>query len=102
MSNRTWIPIAGLAALCFVDWAWTVAHLLRGVEEANPVLAWAFESGGLSLFTACKFGLNVPALAVLAWQREHRLVRRIVPVAVLAHGLVLGAHVATEAMLRAH
>ena len=44
----------GLLGLALVDWAWTLAHLSRGIEEANPLLAMALESGGVIGFSLVK------------------------------------------------
>ena len=89
-------PVLLLGALCVADWAWTLLHLARGIPEANPLLAVVFEAGGAIGFSIAKLGSAGLALPVLAWQRDHPFVRRLVPVAILAYGLVLGVHALVE------
>lgn len=96
VTQRPLIAIAVLAALCVADWAWTVAHLMRGVAEANPLLAWTYEHGGLIGFSVAKLGSLGAALLVLIRFRDQAMTRRLVPIAIAVYGGVLAVHVATE------
>jgi hypothetical protein len=62
-----WIVVAAGA-----DLALTLLHLARGGEEANPVMAWFLEVGGLPAFTAAKVTMTAGAGLFLLWHIRFR------------------------------
>ncbi len=95
-----WLLIGGLGLLSVVDWAWTVAHLQRGTPEANPLLAWTLQWGGLWAFAAVKLGVTAAVCAALLLHCRFRLAQRLLPVAVLCYVAVIGIHIGTEMATR--
>lgn len=67
LARETWL----LLALGLLDLASTVWLLCRGVAwEANPIMYWYLERGGLGIFCAVKALLMVCPLAILEWVRR--------------------------------
>src|SRR5262249_8539328 len=97
-----WACLLGLLALTIVDCVWTWAHLARGVDEANPVLAWAWWRFGLVGFTALKLGVTLGGVFVLLLHARFRWTRRLLPLALVVYALVLGVHALTEFALAAN
>jgi hypothetical protein len=98
---RAGLSLAVLALLIAADWAWTLAHLARGIEEANPLLAAAFSAGGVLGFSAAKLGVSAAGLAVLVSFRDRWLARMAVRAGIACFVAVLAVHAATEIALRA-
>ena len=96
-----WACLLGLVALTLADCGWTWAHLARGVEEVNPVLAWAWRRFGLFGFAALKVGVTLGGVFVLLLHARFRWTRRLLPVALGLYALVLGVHALTEFALAA-
>lgn len=95
-SRIEWAGILALLALTLTDWLWTWAHLGRGVQEANPVMSWAWESGGASGFAALKVGTTLVGVAVLLLHARFRWTRRLLPLVLAVYAVLLGVHAATE------
>ena len=95
-----WALVLTLFGLSVIDWGWTVAHLQRGTPEANPLLLWALEAGGLAAFTAVKLGVTAAVSGFLLVHMRFRLTRALLPVALLCYAGVIGIHIATEAVTR--
>lgn len=95
-SRFEWLCVLGLLALTLTDWLWTWAHLTRGVEEANPLMRWAFVEGGILGFSALKVGTTLLAVFVLLLHARFRVTRRLLPLAFLVYAVLLGVHAATE------
>jgi hypothetical protein len=95
-TRMEWAGVAGLVALAAVDCAWTLAHLARGVEEANPVLAWIWRHSGTLGFTAAKMVATVAAALVLLLHARFRWTRRLLPIALGVYVLLLAVHALTE------
>ena len=91
-----WALVLGLLALALVDWAWTLAHLARGVEEANPLLALAVQRGGVVGFSLVKLAATFAPIAVLALHLRFRVARALLPVALAVYGSVLAVHVVAQ------
>jgi len=73
--------------LNFLDAALTLYATSRGVEEANPIMAWALEVSPL-FFAAVKFAVFGVAIDFLA----RRCPSTLVPIAVL-FGMVVAWHI---------
>lgn len=91
-----WLLVLGLLGLALVDWAWTLAHLSRGVEEANPLMAMALDLAGVVGFSAVKLVATLVPMAILALHVRFRVARALLPVALAAYVGVLALHVATQ------
>ena len=89
-------PLLVLLALAVLDWLWTLRHLGRGIEEANPWLRWTFEQGGAVGFSMAKLGITALVGSFLLLHLRFRLVRKLLPVALAVYVAVLGAHVLAE------
>jgi len=95
-SRGEWACVLGLLLLTAIDGLWTWAHLLRGVPEANPLLAWAWEQGGIAGFLTAKFAITVSALFVLLLHVRFRWTRRLLPLALVVYTALLAVHGLTE------
>ena len=88
---QSWVKRKSWLVLChvlnFLDATLTLYAVSRGVEEANPIMAWALEVSPL-FFVAVKFTVFGIAIDFLARKRPTFLV----PVAVL-FGLVVAWHI---------
>jgi len=62
-----WIAVAALA-----DLGLTLLHLSQGGEEANPLMAWFLEAGGVLAFTTVKLLMNAGAALFLLWHVRFR------------------------------
>ena len=89
-------PVLALLLLGIVDWAWTLAHLSRGVEEANPILRWTLENGGVPAFSIAKVGIAALAGGFLLLHVRFQWVRRLLPFALAVYVGVIGIHVLTQ------
>jgi len=92
--------VVALLVLALVDGAWTLAHLGRGVSEANPLMAWAWSTGGSAGFAALKVGVTVSAVLFLLLHARFRLTRALLPVAIAGYAALMGVHFATELAVR--
>lgn len=99
-SRGEWALVGALLVLAGIDGAWTLAHLGRGVEEANPLMAWTWEAGGAPGFAAAKAGATLFATVLLLRHARFRLTRRLLPLAVFVYAALLLVHAATEAAVR--
>lgn len=93
------LSVGTLLLLAVVDWWWTLAHLARGVEEANPLLRGALAAGGAPAFTAAKIGITLVVGAFLFRHVRFRLTRVLLPAAIAVYAAVLVVHGLTEAAL---
>lgn len=100
-SRGEWFCVGGLVALTAIDWAWTLLHLARGVEEANPLMAWAWNHGGAAGFTTLKLGITAIGAVLLLLHARYRITRRLLPLVLAIYTLLLVIHVATESALPA-
>ena len=88
-----WAPILGLLAMATVDWLWTLRHLSRGIEEANPILAWTLAAGGTTGFSITKLGISVFGCGFLLLHTRFRYTRILLPIALGAYACVIAIHV---------
>jgi hypothetical protein len=100
-SRREWLLFAAILGLAGLDGVWTLLHLERGVEEANPLMAWFLEVGGNPAFAAAKFGVTVVAAGFLLLHARFRTARRLMPWVVAVYTALVIVHAATEWSLRA-
>lgn len=100
-STREWLLFAAILGLASVDGVWTLLHIERGVEEANPLMAWFLEAGGNTGFAAAKFGVTVTASAFLLLHARFRAARRLMPWVAGIYAALVVVHAATEWSLRA-
>ncbi len=100
-SRKEWLLFGAILGLASLDGIWTLLHLERGVEEANPLMAWFLEVGGSPAFAAAKFGLTIVAAAFLLLHARFRAARRLMPWVVVIYAALVLVHAATEWSLRA-
>ncbi len=89
-------PILALLAMAMIDWLWTLRHLSRGIEEANPIMAWTLAAGGTTGFTLVKLGVSVLGCGFLLLHARFRCTRLLLPIALTAYACVMAIHVLTE------
>ncbi len=89
-----WAPIFALLAMATIDWLWTLRHLSRGIEEANPILAWALAAGGTTWFSITKLGVSVLGCGFLLLHARFRYTRILLPSALAAYACVMVIHAA--------
>lgn len=99
-SRAEWLSILGMLTLTVIDWAWTWAHLRRGVGEANPIMAWAYESGGIAAFTALKLGITGLCVFFLLLHARFRRTRSLLPIVLGIYLILMLVHAATELAVR--
>ena len=68
----------------FLDGVLTLAAISRGVEEANPIMAWAL-SVGPEFFLFIKFTI----FAAASWYILHRAPRLLMPIGILFAAVLL-------------
>lgn len=95
-SRREWLLFGAIFGLATLDGAWTLLHLARGVDEANPVMAWFLSAGGPLGFAAAKFGVTLVASAFLLLHARFRAARRLMPWVVAIYAGLVVVHAATE------
>jgi hypothetical protein len=100
-SRKEWLLFGAILGLASLDGIWTLLHLERGVEEANPLMAWFLEVGGSPAFAAAKFGVTIVAAAFLLLHARFRAARRLMPWVVVIYAALVLVHAATEWSLRA-
>ena len=88
-----WAPILALFAMATMDWLWTLRHLSRGIEEANPILAWTLAAGGTAAFSITKVSISVLGCGFLLLHARFRYTRVLLPVALAAYAYVMAIHV---------
>ncbi len=91
-----WGLVGGVVGLATIDWAWTLLHLRRGVEEANPLLAAVLETGGVAAFSAVKLGVTLLAGLFLLGHSRFRWTRALLPVALVIYAALLLVHLGVE------
>ncbi|MFO1054445.1 MAG: DUF5658 family protein [Planctomycetota bacterium] len=96
-----WLCVVGLLLLTAIDWAWTWAHLTRGVQEANPVMAWAWREGGALGFSTLKLGVTVPGVLVLLLHSRFRYTKWLLPAVLAIYAALMIVHALTESSIPA-
>jgi hypothetical protein len=91
-----WSLVGGVVGLATIDWAWTLLHLSRGVDEANPALAAVLAVGGVAAFTAVKLGVTLLAGVFLLLHSRFRWARALLPVALVIYLALLMVHLGVE------
>ena len=99
-SAREWSLWIAMLALATIDAVRTLAHLQRGVEEANPLMAWAWSTGGALGCAATKAAASLGALTFLLLHVRFRLTRWLLPAAVGIYALLMGVHLLAELAVR--
>jgi hypothetical protein len=97
---RELLMVTAMLILAVVDGVWTLAHLRRGVEEANPALRWAWEQGGPIGFSIVKFSITALATFFLLLHSRVRATRLLLPIAVFGYTALMAIHIATEISVR--
>jgi hypothetical protein len=67
-----YVLVLWIAGAAVADLALTLLHLAQGGEEANPVMAWFLEVGGVPAFTAAKATMTAGAGLFLLWHIRFR------------------------------
>jgi hypothetical protein len=74
--RRTWALAISVVVLSFLDALLTILHLDAGhVTEANPLLAYLLDTGGLPVFLAVKAAMTSLPLALIILHKQWRLGR---------------------------
>jgi len=87
-----WAPILALLAMATMDWLWTLRHLSRGIEEANPILAWTLAVGGTTGFSITKLSISVLGCGFLLLHARFRYTRILLPIPLVAYAGVMTLH----------
>ena len=88
-----WAPIFALLTMATMDWLWTLYHLSRGIEEANPILAWTLAAGGTTAFSITKLGISIFGCGFLMLHARFRYTRILLPIALAVYAGVIVIHV---------
>jgi len=88
-----WAPILALLAMATMDWVWTLRHLSRGIEEANPIMAWTLAVGGATGFSITKLSISVLGCGFLMLHARFRYTRMLLPIPLVAYVGVMAFHV---------
>lgn len=74
--RRTWALAISVVVLSLLDALLTILHLNAGhVTEANPLLAYIIDAGGLSAFLGVKAAMTSLPLALIILHKQWRLGR---------------------------
>jgi len=84
--------VLAVLVLVVLDTVFTVLHLGHGIEEANPIMEWALETGGILLFALLKVGVTLLALVFLLAHIRFRPTRVLLVGAAAIYLGVLGVH----------
>ena len=87
-----WAPILALLTMATMDWLWTLRHLSRGIEEANPILAWILAVGGTTEFSITKLSISVLGCGFLLLHARFRYTRILLPIPLVAYAGVMTLH----------
>ncbi len=87
-----WAPILALLAMATMDWLWTLRHLSRGIEEANPILAWTLAASGTIGFSITKVVISVLGCGFLLLHARFRYTRILLPIPLVAYAGVMTLH----------
>lgn len=81
-----------LLLLVALDTVFTLCHLGLGIDEANPIMRWALDAGGVMLFTVMKAGITLLALAFLLAHIRFRPTQFLLVIALAVYTGILGVH----------
>lgn len=81
-----------LIALSTIDLALTVRHLEHGGSEANPIMAWSIEAGGLPGFALAKLLLSLVPTALLLLHIRFPLARTMLKALIVVYVLLIAWH----------
>ena len=84
--------VMGVLALSILDMVLTLQHLAVGGTEANPIMAWALDSGGDALFKIVKIATTVVGLGVLLIHVRFRKVKALLTFAFVLYSAVFLFH----------
>lgn len=85
--------VAWLAAASAADLGLTILHLAEGGTEANPVMKWFLDAGGLSAFAAAKVLLTLGAAVFLLIHARFRITRPALWGLAVMYAALMGFHV---------
>ena len=84
--------VLGVLTLSILDMVLTLQHLAVGGTEANPIMAWALDSGGNALFKIVKIATTVIGLGVLLIHVRFRKVKALLTFAFVLYTAVFIFH----------
>ncbi|MEO0478998.1 MAG: DUF5658 family protein [Planctomycetota bacterium] len=87
-----WRMVFTLIALSTIDLALTVRHLEHGGSEANPIMAWSIEAGGLPGFALAKLLLSLVPTALLLLHIRFPLARTMLKALIVVYVLLIAWH----------
>ena len=82
----------GFVILSLLDLVFTLLHLEAGGREANPVMAWFLDWGGVSAFTVAKILFTLVGVCVLMLHARFSRVGALFRVAFATYGLLFLFH----------
>jgi len=91
-SRQEWILALGVVILSMVDLVFTLVHLDAGGREANPVMAWFLDWGGVDAFTVAKTLFTLIGVCVLLLHARFQRVRTLFRLAFGLYGLLFFFH----------
>ena len=86
------VLVLWIAAAAVADLVLTLLHLSEGGEEANPLMAWFLEVGGVPAFTAAKLTVTAGAALFLLWHIRFRGTHLALWVIAAVYGALMGYH----------
>jgi len=91
-SKQEWILALGVVILSMIDLVFTLVHLDAGGREANPVMAWFLDWGGVDAFTVAKTLFTLIGVCVLLLHARFQRVRTLFRLAFGLYGLLFFFH----------
>jgi len=91
-SREEWLLAIGVAVLSGLDLVFTLLHLGAGGTEANPVMAWFLDVGGIDAFTIAKTLFTLVGVCVLLLHARFHRVRTLFRAAATLYGLLFLFH----------
>lgn len=87
-----WLLVGLILGLSGSDLLLTWLHLVEGGGEANPIMDWFLQAGGVPLFAVAKLSLTLLPLLFLLLHVRFRRVRPALVALLATYGLVLAWH----------
>jgi len=91
-SKEEWLLALGVVVLSGLDLVFTLLHLDAGGREANPVMAWFLEKGGVDAFSIAKTLFTLVGVCVLLLHARFTRVNTLFRMALGLYGLLFLFH----------
>ena len=91
-SLEEWMLAMGVIVLSMLDLVFTILHLQAGGREANPVMDWFLQWGGVDAFTVAKTLFTLIGVCVLMLHARFERVRTLFRLAFGLYGALFVFH----------